>query len=476
MDSIDKINLNNSKILLLGFGSVQKGVYHYLKYYFNYNNDNVYIVDKCKNAIYGLKTKKNIIIRKIDSTNFDELLEELKFKEGDIIIDLTYNSNTYYFIKKCLVLGINYINTSIEDINDPLIGTSIEMQQQTCYKIYEDFKKKNKIRSNILIECGQNPGCINMYVLYALNELNKMYYNTDEDNYDHKILEKAIDNYKIGTIYMSEIDQMEATNINDGIIYNTWSVNGFASEGFDPVELVCGIDNHYIKPNIPNKEYFENNKNVFFLDDLGINCYLKSVCPVLDNKKKVKFVEYEGALIHHGEIFDLGRIFGKKTPFMTYVYKFNKHLKKSIQDYVEKHGFNTEFDLKVHLNNNCDSYQVVDNIVNNVSGFDSIGCTILCGKNKIERIFWCGVISDDTDKNILKQFTPTVVQVVAGVLSGLSYIMEKQNQNKGLLNPCDLDVKYMLKKATPLLGKFFMAEVDKNVFSGNMKLFKHKLI
>ena len=81
---------------------------------------------------------------------------------------------------------------------------------------------------------------------------------------------------------------------------------------------------------------------------------------------------------------------------------------------------------------------------------------------------------NNSDKNILKQFTPTVVQVVAGVLSGLSFMME--NPNKGLLNPCDLDVKYMLNKAKPLLGKFFMAEVDKNVFSGNMKLIKHKII
>jgi homospermidine synthase len=55
-------------------------------------------------------------------------------------------------------------------------------------------------------------------------------------------------------------------------------------------------------------------------------------------------------------------------------------------------------------------------------------------------------------------FTPTVVQVAAGVLSGLSYILET-GRTPGLYQPTDLNTLYMLKKAMPLLGTFFFDEI-----------------
>jgi len=121
--------------------------------------------------------------------------------------------------------------------------------------------------------------------------------------------------------------------------------------------------------------------------------------------------------------------------------------------------------------------KVFDNINNDTSGYDTIGCTLLCGsKSKIDNIFWCGSILDNNNKNINKQFTSTIIQVCAGVLSGLSYILENKNKNIGLINPCDMDTIYILNKSKWLLGKFFIAEVDTDVFSGDMKLYNKKII
>ena len=106
---------------------------------------------------------------------------------------MTVHSSTYYFIKQCLLYGINYINTSLEDENDSLSGTSTDLQQHNVIKIFKDHCKNNKIRSNILIEFGQKPGLIQHYVLYALNTLNKKNNNTDIDNYNIIELRKTID-------------------------------------------------------------------------------------------------------------------------------------------------------------------------------------------------------------------------------------------------------------------------------------------
>lgn len=90
---------------------------------------------------------------------------------GDIIIDLTYDSHTYHFIQRCIERGIHYMNTSIEDRNDIFKGASIDYQQKKVANIFAECKS---IRSNILTECGQNPGLIQHYVLYALNQMNRL--------------------------------------------------------------------------------------------------------------------------------------------------------------------------------------------------------------------------------------------------------------------------------------------------------------
>ena len=493
MDTIAKVNIYNNKILFLGYGAVAKCVWNYFNYYFIYNINNIYIIDKCLETINGPKidliNNDNIFIESVNIYNFDEIIKKIGFNNNDIIIDLTTNSSTYYFIKQCLTYGINYINTSIEDINDSLLGTSIDLQQHNLLKIFKIFSKNNEIRSNILTEFGQNPGIIQHYVLYALNYLNNKNNNTNINNYDIKELRKTIDVNKIGMILMSEIDNIVKKNKNIELeknkIYNTWSVSGMISESIDKCELVCGKKNKYIKPIIDNnlidifKTKYLKNKDyrVIFLKEIGINCYLNSICPMLDNNGNIEYKTFEGRLIHHGEIFELARLFGKNAPFMSYVYKINKYAEKTIKENLANIVYSNDIEnFKSYINNHCDNFIVINNFNDKYIGFDSVGCTIFCGEHNIDKIYWCGSLLNDSDNNINKNFTPTIIQVAAGVLSGLSFIMEKCNKNKGLLMPCDLDTEYILKKSIPLLGKIFFTEIDKKYFNNDLYLKVKKYI
>ena len=65
-------------------------------------------------------------------------------------------------------------------------------------------------------------------------------------------------------------------------------------------------------------------------------------------------------------------------------------------------------------------------------GFNSVGCTLFCGDDNIEKIYWCGSVLDSNDDYVNTLFTPTIIQVAAGVLSGLSYILESENENSVL--------------------------------------------
>lgn len=475
---MNRVDISKKKILFLGYGGVAKATLFYLDKYFDYDIKKVYLVDKCKTQFYGphVSHVKAKICEHITTVNFCDLLERVGIKPGDIIIDLSTSTATYYFFKICLEKGYNYINTSIEDGDDPFFGTSIDVQHKQLIKIYNDVKKNQKIKCNVLTECGQNPGMIQHYILHGLNQMNKLRKKTTKDDYSKEALLKAVSSYKVGTIFCSEIDNMymkkEIKNYKD-MIYNTWSVSGLLDEGFDKTELVVGKANKFIQPVFPKKMIDFNKMDiipkddnqehqVIFLKDNGMNNTLSSVCPVLNSSGDVVYKQYRGHLIHHGEMFEMARYFGKKAPFMTYCYKINRDAEQSITNFFLNNQMNDDNDLSLRLLNKCGSFFVIDNIdkpaSERVYGHDTIGATFFCGTKKVERAFWCGSILSDTD-NIDPNFTPTIVQVAAGVLSGLSYIMEPKNKNKGWIEPCEMDTKYILEKATPLLGKFFFTEI-----------------
>jgi homospermidine synthase len=501
--NINKINLKSKKILFLGYGAVAKCVLNYFNYYFEFDLTKVYIIDKYEKAFYGPEQdqvpKSNKIVAKVQCENFDDYIDKIKLRKHDLIIDLTFDTNTYYFIKKCLDLDINYMNTSIEDGNDELAGSSIAYQHFHMREIYDEVKAKKKIGCNVLLECGQNPGLIQHYVIFALNEMNKKKHPNAKDIWELSKLKHVINDYMIGTILFSEIDYMYKTkdiyDTNSDILYNTWSAAGMLSEGLDSTELTYSRKNKYYKPQIPNKmvnkekiSLLENLTaksklpyNVLFLNEIGLNSNLNSICPALDSKGNLFYENFEGKLIHHDEMFDIAEELGTDAPLMTYVYKMNKYAEYSLQKIMRKSNHITPDDLTIRINSFNEKFLVFDNIdvkpADKLIGWDSVGCTIYCGKKNIDSIYWCGSLLSSSDPNVMEIFTPTIVQVAAGVLSGVSYIMEPENKNKGLLKPTDLYTPYILSKAVPLLGKFFFTEIPVKDFSkGGIKFEVDRLV
>jgi len=468
------LDVKNKKIVFLGYGAVAKCVWDYFEKYFSFNRKRVVLIDKSKDVFTGpnLKGIKKIVMN-VDSTNFEDLIKLLQLKKHDIIIDLTTSTVTYYFIKMCLIHNFHYINTSIEDENDAMLGTSIDCQQHMIASIAVEFPHP---KCTILTECGQNPGLIQHYILHALDKMNEMNPVPDSkklSKYCPEKMQSIIRAYKVGSILMSEIDNMVTTQpLLDGIIYNTWSVAGYIFEAKDKTELVHGKSNDFIHPNLPddkmsnvtmkvyNKMRGKSDYDVIFLKENGLHTTLNSICPVLTEKGEIEFTNYRGKLVHHGEIFDMARYFGKYSPFMSYVYQTSPYVDQSILNFRQKFNADDK-DLWLYVNQE-NNFKVFDG--KNITGHDSVGCTIFCGEQKVDRIFWCGSILSTSDKIVKSEYTPTIVQVAAGVLSGLSYIIE--HPNLGWIEPTDLDTDYMIEKAEPLLGKFLFMEIPVDSFTG----------
>ena len=125
----------------------------------------------------------------------------------------------------------------------------------------------------------------------------------NKSNFKKQTMRKVIDEYKVGTILMSEVDCMKRvseTILDPTKIYNTWSVTGFVAEASDKTELVCGKDNFFIQPIIPIEKISKitmeiypslDDYKVIFLNEIGLYTSLNSICPVLNNDK-IEFINY----------------------------------------------------------------------------------------------------------------------------------------------------------------------------------------
>ena len=491
METITKLDIRSKTILFLGYGAVAKCVWNYFDLYFEYDPDRVHAIDQFESAFTGPKVE--LLHRHVGcvmAETFDSWTKKIGLRAGDIIIDLTYDSSTYFFVKRCVENGFHYLNTSIEDSTDSFQGASIDAQQDHLNEVIRDcipFSPnrddcKSFIKSNILTECGQNPGLIQHYILFALNRMRQLQTGDNTDDYKRTTLVQTIRDYQVGTIFCSEYDdQVASAPLPVNAFVNTWSVSGFLAEALEPTELVRGRNNTSIQPYINPSLYHKllmtlypqpAEYEVLFLTEPGIHVTLPTISPVWHNGR-ITYMTYRGKLIHHGEIFDMARVLGADAPFMSYVYRANPIMEKSVVRFFKTYPCSEANDAILYANQ-PDTFVVMDQR-QQVTGQDSIGATLFCGKDSIERIFWCGSLFRDTDPRH-PYFTPTIVQVAAGVLSGLSYIMEKRNANRGWLQSSDLDTNYMIQKSKDLLGLFYFTEIPIQSFPYKLNVHKTVLI
>lgn len=122
-------------------------------------------------------------------------------------------------------------------------------------------------------------------------------------------------------------------------------------------------------------------------------------------------------------MFELARYFGDYSPFISYVYQTNSCLDESINTFYKKFPDSKENDDLWMYVNQDNTFHIFNG--QEVSGHDSIGCTIFCGEEKIEKIYWCGSILSSSDPIVKEDFTPTIVQVLCRCFDWIIFYIRK---------------------------------------------------
>lgn len=475
----------DQKVVFFGCGAVAKCCIHYFRYFFKYNPSQLYLVDKDPYVFefptiqQAVNQGAHTLVFNLRTQTIGRLFSDiLKLKPYDIIVDLTTNTPSLEIFTHCRLYNLIYINTSMEseepiNLNNPCYANdSIFLQHVNLHAIADKTKDDEAGNATTLVEFGMNPGLISVFVKTGILDIAKMtlraqyksskrvdrqlykYYKARK----HKRLAELL---KIRIIHCSEIDTQVPLNPPKQPFFNTWSCVGLIEEGVESAEIQIGTHEEYVPFNTQNVNSVI--PQLVITRKAGKDIKFRSVVPSHIEGKRVVFTNIVGRCIPHGEGLSLNRYLGsfRYAPTMHYVYQLNPQTDKMLTEMSSQQLVKIAQDPK--------KWKVLNMHDDKVTGYDNVGAMFALEENPITKdktpyCFWTGSILNSeytTGKLGDKYFGPTVIQVMAGVLSGLNWCV--RNKNKGLVFGEHLDDQYILKLAKPFLGTLYSGPVDENV-------------
>lgn len=451
-EKLTQSTIFNNKILIIGCGSIGTALLPLLIKFIIINPSNITIIDKnenrfCKIQPYVIQGVKPTHI-KITKENANKIIiSDLKFAQDDIIIDASYEINTDFMFELCEQYGISYINSSVEMWEKESI---LKESDQTFYSRFKIIENKNKMltikKNNFIVSMGCNPGNVNIWLLYALEKINKQ-----KDNLEYKSYAELAQKMGLKTIHISEKDtQIINKPKRENEYVNSWALDSVAwyDEAFSLLEISWGTHEKTLPQNY--KSVISNEYQII-VENIGCETFAYTYTPI---GKHIL-----GMIIRHEEAYTICKNLTLKDinnkiiykPSCYYVYKPNDSAIAST--------------MEAFANNNV--AQSTKRLMTSeiVEGRDEVGCNLFFEDGDI---YWIGSLLDIEEARSLFDnkhddiINATILQVVAGYIGGIFYLIELINNKKynGLVFPEDLPIKKILNWTRPLLGPFGLMEVE----------------
>lgn len=220
-------------ICLIGHGSIGKAVIPLIKRHFTF--DRFVVIDPVDAPKEGVCDKYFPIA--LTQENFVSVLDEAFEGKKGFCVNLSVGTSSREITEYCQAREIFYIDTVKEEwkgfYSDPNLSLSVRSNYGLRCTFLDYFQSKN-YKTTAVSCCGANPGMVSWFVKKALMDI------AHEVNYDVSVEPKTkaewaelMKNLGVKGIHIAERDTQKTTLQRPvGDFWNTWSVDGFISEGF----------------------------------------------------------------------------------------------------------------------------------------------------------------------------------------------------------------------------------------------------
>ncbi|MGP4752781.1 homospermidine synthase [Agrobacterium pusense] len=452
-------------IIMIGFGSIGRGTLPLIERHFNFDPTRLVVIDP-RADIAPFLAEKGIrhIQTHLTKENYKEVLKPLlKGVRGQgFCVNLSVDAASVDLMRICRKHGMLYIDTVVEPWPGFYFDADADNAARTNYSLRETMLKEKARRpggTTAVSTCGANPGMVSWFVKQALVNLAKDIGVDIEEpqSHDREGWAKLMERLGVKGVHVAERDTQRAKEPKPfGAFWNTWSVEGFIAEGFQPAELGWGTHENWMPKNA--KKQKKGSKAAIYLDQPGANTRVRTWCPGLGPQY--------GFLVTHNEAISISDYFTVRNEGGDVTYRPTCH--------YAYHPCNDAI-LSLHeLFGNGGIPQPVQHVLGEdelVDGADELG-VLLYGHEK--NAYWYGSrLSLQEARSLAPNQNATGLQVSSAVLAGMVWALE--NPQVGIVEADEMDYRRCLEVQCPYLGPVEGHYTDWTPLDGRPGLFPENL-
>ncbi len=443
---------------MVGFGSIGQGVLPLILRHIGTSADRITIVtaeDRGSSEAreFGVKFVKTALTPE----NYRKVLEPW-LAAGDFLLNLSVDVSSVALVQLARERGALYLDTCIEPWAGGYTDPNMPVEARSNYAMRLDALKLRKGHENAptaVLTHGANPGLVSHLVKQALLNIAKdtgVKTAVPKDRAGWAALARTLG---IKVIHVAERDtQVANVPKQPNEFVNTWSVDGFVSEGAQPAELGWGTHEKHFPAD--GGRHKAGSRCAIYLNRPGASTRVRTWTPAAGH--------FHGFLITHSEAISLADYYtvmeGERVvyrPTSHYAYHPSDNAVLSVHELAGRNW---------HLQ---DRKRIMLNEIG--EGMDELG-VLLAGHSK--NAYWYGSQLSIGEARALAPYnSATSLQVTAAALAGLIWAME--NPNRGVVEPDDMDYQRPLKICLPYLGPVVGKYTDWNPLYQRGELFAEDL-
>jgi homospermidine synthase len=424
---------------MIGFGSIGKGMLPLIERHFEYDKSRFSVIDP-EDKDRKLLDDRGIrfVHQAVTKDNYRHLLKPLLTEGGGqgFCVNVSVDTSSVDLMELCREIGVFYIDTVVEPWLGFYFDSKLGPAARSNYALREtvlEARRRNPGGTTAVSCCGANPGMVSWFVKQALVNIatdTGLKYAEPKSRGDWGALAQQLG---VKGIHIAERDTQRAKHPKPlEVFVNTWSVEGFVSEGLQPAELGWGTHETW-RPDNARKHSLGCQAAIYLLQP-GANTRVRSWTPTA----KAQY----GFLVTHNESISIADYFtlGDKPnpayrPTCHYAYHPCNDAVLSLHEMFGKAG---KKQPKVHI---LDEDEIED-------GIDELGVLIYGHK---KNAYWYGSqLSIDETRLLAPYQNATGLQVTSAVLAGMVWALE--NPKAGIVEADEMDYKRCLEVQMPYLG------------------------
>ncbi|MBV9243283.1 MAG: homospermidine synthase, partial [Methylobacteriaceae bacterium] len=234
-------------IVMIGFGSIGKGTLPLLERHIAHDRSKFVVIDP-EDSDRRLLDDRGIRFLHLAITreNFDSVLKPLLAAGPGpgLVVNLSVEVASVAIMRLCKELGAFYIDTVAEPWPGFYTDARLTMSQRSNYALREevlDLRRALPGGPTAISCCGANPGMVSWFVKQALLDVAGDLGHPAGDPQTRDDWARLAMRLGVKGIHIAERDTQRARTPKPmGVFVNTWSVEGFVSEGLQPSELGWG--------------------------------------------------------------------------------------------------------------------------------------------------------------------------------------------------------------------------------------------